>query len=290
MGILDVIKSTKRPHTTKSVCGDLQELGIRSGDSILVHCSMREIGWVCGGAQAVVMSLEKVIGDEGNIMMPAFSAENSEPEFWCRPPVPTDWFDEIRETMPPFDVDLTPTRCMGIVAETFRASKGFRKGHPVVRSDHPTSSFCCSGPDAEDLVGSHPISDELGLESPLGRFYSLDKDCYIVLIGVDFTKNTSLHLAEYIAEWKGKELVDMGSRVYKDSVVKEESEWKIYQAFDVKTDDFLDIQEDFIDAWKTGSLASNAVREGLVGSAKTYMINQKVLVEYACTWLTNHRV
>ena len=41
------------------------------------------------------------------------------------------WWETIRQEMPAFMPDLTVTREMGIVAETFRKQNG------VLRSDHP---------------------------------------------------------------------------------------------------------------------------------------------------------
>ena len=58
----------------------LKEIGLQRGDSVMVHTSLSRIGYVCGGAQAVIEALIEVVGDEGTIMMPTQSWKNLDPE------------------------------------------------------------------------------------------------------------------------------------------------------------------------------------------------------------------
>ena len=46
----------------------------------MVHTSLSQIGYVCGGAQTVIEALIETIGDEGTIMMPAQSWKSIDPE------------------------------------------------------------------------------------------------------------------------------------------------------------------------------------------------------------------
>ena len=45
------------PYTIESLAADLRSLGLNRGDVVLVHSSLRNIGFVAGGAQAVVQAL-----------------------------------------------------------------------------------------------------------------------------------------------------------------------------------------------------------------------------------------
>ena len=85
---------------------------------------------------AVIVALQKALGSDGTLVMPAHSPDLTEPSGWESPPVPESWWPVIRENMPAYDPELTPTRSMGIIAETFRKQRG------VLRSAHPQVSFC----------------------------------------------------------------------------------------------------------------------------------------------------
>ena len=140
-----VVHKTETPVTVESLQADFEVLGIEKGMVLLVHSSLSAMGWVCGGPVAVIIALQEVLGETGTLVMPTHSTDLSEPSQWENPPVPESWWQTIRETMPAYDPDLTPTRSMGKIAETFRKQKG------VFRSTHPQSSFCARGPQASSV-------------------------------------------------------------------------------------------------------------------------------------------
>ena len=123
------------PFTRENLVSDLGALGLVAGDTVLVHSSLSAIGFVVGGAQAVVLALLDVLGTEGTLVAPTHSGDLSDPSRWENPPVPVDWWPVIRETMPAFDASLTPTRKMGIIAEVIRhLPQALRSAHPAVSS------------------------------------------------------------------------------------------------------------------------------------------------------------
>lgn len=85
-----VIEITRKVNTIDSIYNDLVKLGVKAGDTILVHSSLSIIGWVCGAAQAVIMALKQAVGDDGTLIMPAHSGANSDPAYWENPPVPKE--------------------------------------------------------------------------------------------------------------------------------------------------------------------------------------------------------
>ena len=85
---------------------------------------------------------------------------------------------------------------MGAVAEMFRKWPG------TLRSDHSARSVAANGKYAEYLTTGHDLSNIFGEGSPIGKLYELDG--YVLLIGVGYDKNTSLHLADVRAEYPGK--------------------------------------------------------------------------------------
>ncbi|KAB1188619.1 MULTISPECIES: aminoglycoside N(3)-acetyltransferase [Haloferax] len=264
----DAIEAADEPNTVSSLASDFRRLGIDAGDTLLVHSSLSSLGWVVGGPQAVVDALQAVLTDDGTLVMPTHSGQYTDPAGWENPPVPDDWVETIRETMPPFRPDVTPTRGMGAIPECFRAYPG------VVRSDHPTFSFAAWGAGADEVVADHRLDDGLGEQSPLARVY--DRDGHVLLLGVGHDRNTSLHLAEYRADFE-KERIQSAAPLLRDGerVVFE------YDDIDIDSDDFEQLGADFE--------SEVGLTEGPVGAGTAKLVNQPTIVDFAVDWFEVHR-
>ncbi len=260
-----------RPNTVDSVSGQLRALGVAEGMTLIVHSSLSSLGWVCGGAVALILALQEVLGRRGTLVMPTHSGDLSDPAPWRNPPVPQEWWQTIRDTMPVFDKDLTPARGMGVVPETFRKQEG------VVRSNHPTTSFAAWGRHSRRIVKGQKLDYSMDRHSPLGRIYDLAG--YVLLLGVGYDSNTSIHLAEYIANHKGKRVVDCYSPVR----IKGRREWKKYRDLDFSWDDFEQIGEAF------EKEREGAYSKGKVGLAPTTLIKQRDLVDFSVKWMEKNR-
>ncbi len=266
------IRKAEIPATVESLQADFKALGIKKGMVLLVHSSLNAMGWVCGGAVAVIIALQEVLGETGTLVMPAHSTDLSDPSQWENPPVPESWWQTIRETMPAYDPDLTPTRSMGKIAETFRKQSG------VLRSTHPQSSFSARGPQASYIVNNHALAYGMGENSPLARIYDLQGS--VLLLGVGHSSNTSIHLAEYRADFPTKCVVQEGAPISQAGSRR----WTTFEDINVDDSDFDRLGEDFLHAE-----AGKVVQQGKIGIADCQLMPQRTIVDFAVDWLGGNR-
>ena len=255
-----VVTTFHPPVTGSRLLRDFARLGLDEKMTLLVHASLRSLGWVCGGTQAVIESLMRIISAKGTLVMPTQSFDLSEPSYWKRPPVPQEWWPVIRQELPAYHRDKTPTRGMGAIAEAFRTFPG------VVRSSHPHVSFAAWGKRKNEIIAWHPLDFPLDWDSPLGRLYQLD--AHVLLLGVSYDSNTSFHLAEYGAKrhgiiYQGAPIIEDGCRV-----------WKTYRDLDLApAAQLLRLGEEFESAC--------TVRVGTVGHATARLFKLKDAVDFA---------
>ncbi len=153
-----------------------KKLGIKVGDSVLVHSSLSSFGHVEGGAGTVIDALLKAVGKEGTVLVPTLTGK---PE-------------DGPETPPVFDVRSTP--CW-----TGRIPTEFMKKPDAKRSLHPTHSVSGIGPSTDFLIKNHEDSmTPCGKGSPYYRL--AESGGYILLVGVAHESDTTLHTVEELAE------------------------------------------------------------------------------------------
>jgi len=148
----------------------LRTLGVTPRQVLLVHASFRALRPVEGGPHGVIDALLEVLGPEGTLVMPSWTGR-----------------DDL-----PFDARTTPASAdLGVLADTFWRMPGTR------RSAHPFA-FAAKGPRAEEVVASRLILPPHAPGSPVGRVHALDGR--VLLLGVGHDANTTLHLAELLAD------------------------------------------------------------------------------------------
>ena len=168
------------------------KLGVSSGTHVMVHSSMKSLGYVVNGALDVIDSLIELVGKKGTILMPSHSGQLTDPMNWKVGNFSESEKDIIRQSMQPFDPKLTQIRNRGEIPRVFLT---YPKVH---RSFHPISSVAAKGKLARYLTSIHDLNESEGENSPVGRLYDLDG--HILLIGVDLSSCSAIHLAEYKAD------------------------------------------------------------------------------------------
>ena len=155
---------------TDGLIEQLRTLGVTPGQVLLVHASFRALRPVEGGPRGVIDALLKVLGPDGTLAMPSWTGR-----------------DDL-----PFDARTTPAATdLGVLADTFwRLPR-------VSRSTHPFA-FAARGARAEDVVTGALTLPPHAPASPVGRVHGLDG--WVLLLGVGHDANTTLHLAELLAD------------------------------------------------------------------------------------------
>lgn len=255
--------------TKSELVRDLRNLGLAAEDCAIVHTSLKNLGYVCGGAQTVIEALIEVVGENGTLVMPTQSWKNLDPETGVHWEVDESQWDIIRENWPAYDKHLTPTNTMGAVAEMFRQWPG------SIRTDHPARSLCAWGKHAAYLTQTHTLSDIFGETSPLAKLYDLDAK--VLLLGVGYDKNTSLHLADVRADYPGKHNCVEHSAIFENG----KRVWRAYETLFVDGEDF--------DAIGAAFEAENEVAIGPVGCATSRLMKQRQLVDFAVKWIEKNR-
>jgi aminoglycoside 3-N-acetyltransferase len=266
-----IIAATEQPATVDSLVGDLRAVGVTAGSVLMVHSSLSSLGYVNGGAPAVIEALTRALGPTGTLVMPTHSSDLSDPVAWREPPVPPAWHLGLRESMPAFDPATTPTWRMGAIPEAFRTHPG------VLRSAHPRQSCAARGRRAETITNAHALDCAMGDRSPMGRLYALD--AWILLLGVGHDRNTSLHLAEYRATFPAKRETDFGSPVN----VYGKRRWHVARDLDFDDSDFARIGDDY-------EHDTQQVIVGRVAQATARLMRMRPLVDYAVTWMGRNRL
>jgi aminoglycoside 3-N-acetyltransferase len=272
MGSLEaVIQGTRFPHSLDSICRDLERLGVKAGMTLIVHSSLSKLGFVVGGAQTVVMALERTLGEGGTLVMPAFTADLSDPVLWSAPPVPAAWHGFVRSNMPAFEPDLTATLQMGATVECFRRQQG------TLRSNHPFSSWVARGGHAARITADQSLAHSSGEGSPPARLYELD--AWVLLLGVGHDNNSSLHLAEFRNRFAPAKKTTRG---YPARCPDGGTQWREYEDIFLYENDFESIGAAF------EAHDPDCVR-GAVGDAPARLMRQRALVDFAVAWMNEHR-
>jgi aminoglycoside 3-N-acetyltransferase len=159
----------QKPLTRKEIVEDLKRLGLERGAAVEVHSSLSSLGYVEGGAPAVISALMEVVGEEGALVMSAYLVT---------PPLPLTEEERskgITAKVRKFDENANCRTGMGIIVDTFCK---WPKTHPGKGSNR----VCAWGQNAE-------------LHSQ-GYEYLLSMGGWVLLMGVDIHRCSCMHTAE----------------------------------------------------------------------------------------------
>ena len=174
----------KNALTAGDLAEALRRLGVREGDTLLVHSAMSRLGHLTGGAQALISALREAVGETGTFLAPAFA----------RPYVLFEGAVNRNYTYRPYDRrpggelrDVSITT--GILPRMMLREPG------SYRSGHISHEWAAIGGRAEEMVSGHGFLDPpAGETSPLKK--ALDADGSVIFLGCHLGANTFLHYLE----------------------------------------------------------------------------------------------
>lgn len=251
---------------------DLEALGVRAGDLLMVHGSLRRLGLAStrGGAELLLDALDAAVGPQGTLMMVLGSH------------YPVDWVNErpveeraaLLAGSEPFDHLSAPAMPdVGALAELFRRRPG------TIVSDNPSGRFGARGAQAADLLRDVPWHDYYGPGSPLERLCA--GGGRILRLGANPDTVTALHYAEYLAQLPNKR------RTRWDYVLPGRGHCWIECL-----DDFHGIAdwegEDYFALILKAYLASGRGVRGRVGRAEAELLEAADIVGFGARWMEEH--
>lgn len=151
-------------------------IGIQKGDVLALHSSLSSLGNVEGGADTVIEALQEVVTEKGTLLMPTHSGNLS-----CY-----------------MNVGYHPAKSgckeiTGIIPDTFWRKEG------VLRSKHPSHSTAAWGNQAHWFLEHHsPATYAFEKNTPFHKVAMAGGK--ILLLGVKNTRNSSIHVSEYLAD------------------------------------------------------------------------------------------
>lgn len=247
------------PATRERLAHDLRALGLRAGDLVMVHASVRSLGPVKGGVAAVVKATLDAIGPEGTLA----AYVDYEP-----------FHDEADPDPPVFD-KLTARAALdhGVLAETIRTWPG------SLRSDHPGAGVAAIGARADWLTRDHPFDFGYGAGTPLARL--VESDGKVLVLGSPLDRITLLHFAEDRAVLRGKRVVRYRVLMHGP----EGPTWIDFEEFDTSLPCVDGMPEDLFQRIGTAALAAGIGVRGRVGASDAALFDARELADFAVEWM-----
>ncbi len=171
------IKKKEINYNLEDLIKDFRQIGLKKGDIALVHSSLKSLGFVNGGANAVVKALMEVLGPNGTLAMPTNPMRGGV---------------LLNCQRGGFIFDLKKDRAYtGAIPNFLLTVKG------IHRSIHPTHSISAIGRYAKEITEKHHIGNRTyGENSPWAKIIELNGK--ILGLGITLAWTTQYHHLEDI--------------------------------------------------------------------------------------------
>jgi aminoglycoside 3-N-acetyltransferase len=257
-------------HTRASLREDLERLGVRLGDMVMVHAAMSRVGRLMSGPDALIAALRDAVGPDGTVLAYTDWDGAYDDLLDADGRVPPEWRDHI----PPFDPAASrAVRDNGILAEFIRTTPGAR------RSGNPGASVAAIGARADWLTADHPLDYGYGPGSPLAKL--VEAGGKVLMAGAPPDTMTLLHHAEHLAR-----IPDKRVRRYEVPLATAGSvTWRMVEEFDTSVAAVPALADDYFIAVVEAFLATGQGAQGAIGEAPALLVDAAAICGFAVAWL-----
>ncbi len=241
-------KDFNKIYTKKEILDQLAQMNIPRNRVVLIHPSLRLIGRIDGGAQALLDTLIEYFTADGGL--------------FC---VPTHTWHNLKQEI---TLDMNdPTTALGAFPDLAAADP---RG---IRSQNPTHSMVVFGDRARalDFIKDEPyVTSGTDPKSCYGKLYR--DGGYVLLVGVDHSRNTYLHCVD--------EMLEIPNRLNPEplkTVIKLASGELVKRQIRLPKADFIrDVSWRF-SKYETAFRYHGAITDGWIGNAPTQCCDARIM-------------
>ena len=256
--------------TRASLRDDLSRIGLRAGDTVMVHAAMSKVGPLLNGPDALSNAILDVVGPEGTMLV--YTSWDS---------VHDDLLDDEgrvvpkwRDHVPGYDQQASrAVRMNGIIAEFVRTMPGAR------RSANPGASVASVGKLADWITADHRLDYGFGEGTPLSKLVEVSGR--VLMVGAPWDTMTLIHHADHLADIRDKLTI----RIEVPIAGPNGTEWHFMEEFETGDPVHEALPENYIEQIVTAYVDSGGGRQDMIGAAPSLLVDARATLMFAIQWL-----
>jgi aminoglycoside 3-N-acetyltransferase len=257
-------------RTRASLRDDLIRIGLRTGDTVMVHAAMSRVGPLLNGPDALSNAILDVVGPEGTMLV--YTSWDS---------VHDDLLDddgrvlpEWRDHVPGFARQASrAVRMNGIIAEFVRTMPGAR------RSANPGASVAAVGRLADWITADHRLDYGFGEDTPLSKLVHIGGR--VLMVGAPWDTMTLIHHADHLADMADKRVI----RIETPFAGPNGTVWRFTEEFETGDPVHAALPDNYIEQIVTAYVESGGGDQGSIGAAPSLLVDARSILTFAVRWL-----